>query len=72
MLWFQCRSRRREATGGAGCISWGAENHGYIISRRVPCAGCNILYDPEECGKGFACIVNITPEEVLNTVMKFL
>jgi ADP-heptose:LPS heptosyltransferase len=25
---------------------WGHENEGYIISRRVPCAGCNIYYDP--------------------------
>jgi ADP-heptose:LPS heptosyltransferase len=51
---------------------WGHENRGYIISRRVPCAGCNIYYDPEECGKGFACIVNITPEEVFRTVMEFV
>jgi ADP-heptose:LPS heptosyltransferase len=51
---------------------WGPENRGYIISRRVPCAGCNIFYDPEECGKGFACIVNISPEEVFRTVMEFV
>jgi ADP-heptose:LPS heptosyltransferase len=51
---------------------WGPENRGYIISRRVPCAGCNIFYDPEECGKGFACITNITPEEVFRTVMEFV
>jgi ADP-heptose:LPS heptosyltransferase len=49
---------------------WGHENNGYIISRRVPCAGCAIYYDPEECGKGFACITNITPDEVFRTVMK--
>jgi ADP-heptose:LPS heptosyltransferase len=51
---------------------WGHENRGYIISRRVPCAGCNIFYDPEECGKGFACIVNVSPEEVFRTVMEFV
>lgn len=51
---------------------WGHENNGYVISRRVPCAGCNIFYDPEECGKGFACIVNITPEEVFQTILKCL
>jgi ADP-heptose:LPS heptosyltransferase len=51
---------------------WGHENNGYIISRRVPCAGCNVHHDPEECGKGFACIVNITPEEVFRTVMEFV
>src|ERR1700730_8977549 len=51
---------------------WGHENRGYIISRRVPCAGCNIYYDPEECGKEFACITNISPEEVFRTVMEFV
>ena len=51
---------------------WGHENRGYIISRRVPCAGCNIYDDPEECGKGFACITNISPEEVFRTVMEFV
>jgi ADP-heptose:LPS heptosyltransferase len=51
---------------------WGHENNGYVITRRVPCAGCNIHYDPEECGKGFACIVNISPDEVLRSVMEFV
>jgi ADP-heptose:LPS heptosyltransferase len=51
---------------------WGHENKGYIITRRVPCAGCNIFHDPEECGKDFACIVHITPEEVFRTLMEFV
>jgi ADP-heptose:LPS heptosyltransferase len=51
---------------------WGHENRGYIISRRVPCAGCNIHYHPEECGKGFACITNISVEEIFETVMKLV
>jgi ADP-heptose:LPS heptosyltransferase len=51
---------------------WGHENRGYIISRRVPCCGCSIHHDPEECGKGFACVVNISLEEVFMTVMKFV
>jgi ADP-heptose:LPS heptosyltransferase/tetratricopeptide (TPR) repeat protein len=51
---------------------WGHENRGYIITRRVPCAGCHVLQDPEECGKGFACIVNISVEEVFRTVMNFV
>jgi ADP-heptose:LPS heptosyltransferase len=51
---------------------WGHENKGYIISRRVPCAGCNVHHDPEECGKEFACITNISPEEVFRTVMEFV
>jgi ADP-heptose:LPS heptosyltransferase len=51
---------------------WGHENRGYIITRRVPCAGCNIHHDAEECGKGFACIVNISLEEIFSVVMKFV
>jgi ADP-heptose:LPS heptosyltransferase/Flp pilus assembly protein TadD len=51
---------------------WGHENRGHIITRRLPCAGCNLLHDFEECGKGFACIVNICVEEVFSTVMKFV
>jgi ADP-heptose:LPS heptosyltransferase/Flp pilus assembly protein TadD len=51
---------------------WGHENRGYIISRRVPCAGCNIHYDPEECGREFVCITKITPEEVFETVKKLI
>jgi ADP-heptose:LPS heptosyltransferase len=56
-------------------ISWnemGQELSGLIISRKVPCAGCGIDYDTDECGKGFACIVKISPEEVFDTVMKLL
>jgi ADP-heptose:LPS heptosyltransferase len=51
---------------------WGHENRGCIISRKVPCAGCDIYFDPEECGKGFACIVNISPEEVFDAIMTLL
>ena len=51
---------------------WGHENRGYIISRRVPCASCDIYFDPEECGKDFACITNISPEEVFRTVREFV
>lgn len=51
---------------------WGHENYGYIISRRVPCSGCLIHNDPEECGKDFTCITSIRPEEVFQTVMKCL
>jgi ADP-heptose:LPS heptosyltransferase len=51
---------------------WGHENRGYIISRRVPCAGCHIHYSPEDCNKGFACIVNIKAEEVFEAVMRIL
>lgn len=51
---------------------WGQENGGLIISRKVPCTGCLIHHDPEECGKDFACIRNITPDEVFAAVRRLL
>lgn len=51
---------------------WGQELAGTIISRRVPCAGCAIGHDAEDCGKGFACLTNIEPEEVLKAVQALL
>jgi ADP-heptose:LPS heptosyltransferase len=56
-------------------INWnemGQEISGAIISRKVPCAGCGIHYDADECGKDFACIVKISPEEVFKSVMTLL
>jgi hypothetical protein len=53
-------------------INWnemGQEISGTIISRKVPCAGCGIDHDADECGKDFACIVKISPEEVFDSVM---
>lgn len=50
---------------------WGQES-GYVVSRKVPCAGCLIWHDPEECGKDFACLTGIKPEEVLRAVMKLV
>jgi ADP-heptose:LPS heptosyltransferase len=51
---------------------WGQEMTGRIISRRVPCAGCAIGLDGEDCGKGFACLVHIRPEEVFETALSLL
>ncbi len=51
---------------------WGQEEIGKIISRRVPCQGCAIFHDPEECGKGFSCIRDIRPQEVFKTVMDYV
>jgi ADP-heptose:LPS heptosyltransferase len=51
---------------------WGQEMMGSIISRRVPCAGCAILHDSDECGKSFACVVDIGVEEVFAEVMRLL
>jgi len=50
----------------------GQELSGVIISRKVPCAGCGIDYDVDECGKDYACIVKISPEEVFDTVIALL
>ena len=51
---------------------WGQENTGLIISRRVPCAGCQISTAPDECGKDFACLTNITPQEVFAAAMSLV
>jgi ADP-heptose:LPS heptosyltransferase len=51
---------------------WGQEMSGSIISRRVPCAGCAILHDSDECGKDFACVVDIRVAEVFAEVMRLL
>lgn len=51
---------------------WGQENVGSIISRRLPCAGCALLHDPEECGRGFVCITDIRAEEVFGAMMALL
>jgi ADP-heptose:LPS heptosyltransferase len=56
-------------------INWnemGQELSGVIVSRKVPCAGCGIDYDADECGKNYACIVKISPEEVFESVMTLL
>ncbi len=48
---------------------WGQDNSGVIISRRLPCAGCQIRDYPDECGKDFVCMTAISPEEVLQAVL---
>jgi len=55
-----------------GWNEWGQENGGLIISRKVPCAGCVIHHDPEECAKDFACMRNITVDEVYGAVQTLL
>ncbi len=52
--------------------TWGQEGSGMIISRRVPCAGCDIFHEGEDCGKDFACIRDIRPEEVFGAVMTYV
>lgn len=51
---------------------WGQEMTGRIISRRVPCAGCAIGLDGEDCGKEWACLHQIRPEEVFAAAQELL
>ncbi|GGE89113.1 glycosyltransferase family 9 protein [Sphingomonas prati] len=51
---------------------WGQEMGGKIMTRRVPCAGCLIFHDEDECGADFACIVLISPEEVFGAIAEYL
>jgi ADP-heptose:LPS heptosyltransferase len=51
---------------------WGQENIGAIISRKMPCAGCAILHDAEECGREFACVTDIAVNEVFDTAMTYI
>jgi ADP-heptose:LPS heptosyltransferase len=48
---------------------WGQENTGVVISRRLPCAGCQIQDYPDECGRDFVCMTAIRPEEVATAVL---
>ena len=50
---------------------WGQEHTGVIISRKVPCAGCHIYHDPDECGKDFACMA-IGFQEVYDAVRRYV
>jgi ADP-heptose:LPS heptosyltransferase len=51
---------------------WGQEHSGVVLHRHVPCAGCHVYNDPEECGKDIICVTNISPEEVWNAVVAYL
>jgi ADP-heptose:LPS heptosyltransferase/tetratricopeptide (TPR) repeat protein len=51
---------------------WGQDNGGFIITRKVPCAGCLIQNYPEsdECGRDFVCITAIRPSEVFDAIQQ--
>ena len=51
---------------------WAQEHGGLVISRRVPCAGCAIFHDAEDCGKDHACIGDIKVEEVFRAGLSLL
>jgi ADP-heptose:LPS heptosyltransferase len=53
-------------------IEWGQEQTGVIISRQVPCAGCGLHHDPEECAQDVACMKYIKIEEVFREVRNLL
>ncbi len=55
-----------------GWSEWGQEQTGVVISRQVPCAGCSLHHDPEECAQGVACITKITTAEVFHEVKTLL
>lgn len=51
---------------------WGQELTGTILHRQVPCAGCHVYNDPEECGRDIACVANISVDEVWNAMQPYL
>ncbi|UMM63559.1 glycosyltransferase family 9 protein [Aristophania vespae] len=51
---------------------WGQEQAGIIMSRKVPCAGCSLNYDPEECCHDAVCVKNISVDEVFSELSKLI
>lgn len=51
---------------------WGQELTGKILHRQVPCAGCHVYNDPEECGRDIVCVANITVDEVWQAMQEYL
>jgi ADP-heptose:LPS heptosyltransferase len=49
---------------------WGQVADGYILSRKVPCAGCAIHEEPVDCGKDFICLQGISADEAFNAVAR--
>lgn len=51
---------------------WGQENVGVIVSRKMPCAGCALLHDAEECGRDFICVTDIKVDEIFEAMMTYV
>jgi len=51
-----------------GWEEWGQERGGIAISRQVPCAGCSLHHNFDECSKNTACMTFITVDEVFSAV----
>jgi ADP-heptose:LPS heptosyltransferase len=50
---------------------WGQVDSGYVITSRIPCAGCAIITH-EECARDLICIKKIRSDEVMSLVHKCL
>jgi ADP-heptose:LPS heptosyltransferase len=51
---------------------WGQEHGGVVVSRKVPCAGCLIYHDVDECGADFVCMTAIRLDEVYAAVRRYV
>lgn len=51
---------------------WGQEHTGVIISRKVPCAGCLVYHDVDQCGKDYVCITAISLDDVYAAVRRYV
>lgn len=51
---------------------WGQEHSGVVITRKLPCAGCSIYHDVDECGKDFVCITAIGLDDVYAAVRRYV
>lgn len=51
---------------------WGQEHTGVVITRKLPCAGCSIYHDVDDCGKDFACITAIGLDDVYSAVRRYV
>ncbi|CAB3782108.1 glycosyltransferase family 9 protein [Pararobbsia alpina] len=55
-----------------GWGEWGQEQTGVVISRKVPCAGCGLHHEPDDCAQGVACMAHIKVDEVFGQVVRFM
>ncbi len=51
---------------------WGQEHTGVVVTRKVPCAGCSIYHDVDECGADFVCVKAIGLDAVYGAVRRFV
>ena len=51
---------------------WGQEHTGVIITRKVPCAGCTLYHDVDECGKDYVCVNGIPLKDVYDAVRRYV